>query len=77
MTDIVRVALIAAVPGLLSTISTLVIYLLSRKKLNQIHIDLNGRLTQLLTATDIASRLKGKAEAQKEHAEVSAYHGPG
>ncbi len=78
MSDLVVVAIITAVPSVVAAVCTLI----NQKKLREIHIDLNGRLTELLVSTGAASHAEGKVEGitqeqARKNAEVSAYHGPG
>ncbi len=58
MSDAVMVALIAAIP---STIGALV-GLRNKRDIRQLHLDVNGRLTELLEQTARASHAEGKAD---------------
>jgi hypothetical protein len=58
MSDAVLVAIVAAVPSTLTAILTVV----NKRKIDALHIAVDGRLTQLLEQTAKASRAAGKAE---------------
>lgn len=66
MSDPIVVAMIVAIPP---TLGALLAYFQSRKNtkaLDEVHITLNSRLTQLLEQTGKAARAEGKAEGKKE-----------
>jgi hypothetical protein len=62
MSDVLIVGLISCVPA---TISAVFAYL-NRNKLAELHVSLNSRLSELLTANSAASRAEGKAEGIAE-----------
>jgi hypothetical protein len=58
MTDLVKVAIIAAVPGTLSAL----IGVLNHRNISQLNINVNGRLTDLLKLTEKSSKAEGVKE---------------
>jgi hypothetical protein len=56
MTDIVKMALIAAVPSTLVAIGNLITSLHNGDKITDVHRSLNSRLTQLVAASNAQGR---------------------
>jgi hypothetical protein len=52
-------AIIAAVPGII----TIIIALINRRRINELHVIVNGRLNELLALTAKASKAEGFKEA--------------
>lgn len=63
MTDSVAIALISAVPPTLVTILT---WLSSRRKIEQIHVSINSRVDELLKAAKGEAAATGHAAGMKE-----------
>jgi hypothetical protein len=66
MSDPVQIALIAGVPPTLVAAAALVASVLNHKKIQELHVIVNSRLTELLNETRIASHAEGKAEGKAE-----------
>jgi hypothetical protein len=66
MTDLVKVALIAATPPTIVAFGALYTSVLNHTKIGQLHVIVNSRLTELLAETRVASRAEGRAEGIKE-----------
>ncbi len=62
MSEATKIAIIAAIPP---TLAVALAWLASRKKLTQIHIDLNSRLSQLIETTKKGAHAEGM-EAQRK-----------
>lgn len=60
MTDVIKVALIAATPGAMSAI----LGIMNHRKVESIQIQLDGRLDQLLKATNAQGRQDERDEAK-------------
>lgn len=65
MTDTVQIAVIAAVPPTLVAVGSLFASLWNGKKINELHVIVNSRLSELLDTTSTASEARG---VLKEHA---------
>jgi len=65
MTDVVAVALIAAVPATLGAI----VGMINKTKLGQVSNQIDGRLTELLDITRKASHAEGMKDEKGEQAE--------
>jgi hypothetical protein len=63
MTDIVIVALIAAIPGTVAAI----ISGINKVKLDKVEIRVDGRLTQLLELTKQSSHAEGVKDEKEKH----------
>lgn len=66
MDQIVKVALIAAAPPTLAALATMVGNIRNGRKLKELHVIVNSRLTELLAASKAASHAEGKAEGRIE-----------
>jgi hypothetical protein len=66
MTDLIKVALIAATPPTIVAFGALYTSVLNHTKIGQLHVIVNSRLTELLTETRIASHAQGKEEGIAE-----------
>lgn len=64
MTDSVKIALIATIAPTLVAVGGLVSSLRNRTKLKALHVDINSRLTQLLSATGARERAEGVLEGR-------------
>lgn len=58
----VMVAIVAAIPPTLAAIFSALLSLRNGQKIKALHVEVNGRLTQLLVSTALASRLQGEAD---------------
>jgi hypothetical protein len=67
MTDIVRVALITATPPTIVALGALAASLSNYRKIAELHVIVNSRLSELLKVTGKASFAEGKAEGKAEH----------
>jgi hypothetical protein len=66
LSDPVKIALIVAIAPTLIALGGVINSVRNSRKLDNIHIDLNSRLTQLLEATSARERLSGHAEGVAE-----------
>jgi len=70
MSDVVVVAIVAAIPGVVAA----VVSLFNHQKLQSVEIQMDGRLSQLLEITKNASYASGakagKAEAEEAHSKT-------
>lgn len=66
MTDAVQIALIVGVPATITALGSLVVSVLNRNKLTEVHTDMNGKLTALLDAHGLAEHAKGVAEGRAQ-----------
>ena len=71
MNDPVKIAVIVAVAPTLLALAAVVNSLRNSRKLDNIHIDLNSRLTQLLAASATSERATGRAEGLAEGRNLS------
>lgn len=60
------IAVVTLVTESITGLVTIVSLLIGRSKLQELHISLNGRLTELLRTTKIASHAEGRAEGKAE-----------
>lgn len=66
MDPVIKVALIAAIAPTLVAFVTLVLGLVHKKKLEEIHIIVNSRLTELLAVSKKAAHEEGRKEGQAD-----------
>ncbi len=66
MTDPVKIALIVAIAPTLIALGGVINSVRNGRKLDNIHIDLNSRLSQLLEVTRVSERASGHAEGMAE-----------
>lgn len=70
--DAVFIAIVAATPGTIAGVAALVAALRNGKKVDNLSIEVDGRLTELLKERGISSHAIGKAEGKvEERAEES------
>lgn len=73
MTDVVQVALIAAVPPSLVALAGMVVSLHNKSKIRELHVTMNSRLDELVRQKGISSFAEGKAVGvETEREEVRA-----
>lgn len=67
------VAIVTALPPTFAAIAALIVALRNDRKITEIHIGLNGRLTELLEANKIAAHAEGReAERNEQKAATTA-----
>ncbi len=67
MTDVVTVAVIASLPAFLAAIASIVASLRNGIKLDEVHLQLNGKLEKMIKMREKASFAEGvKSETDKE-----------
>jgi hypothetical protein len=66
MTDPVTIALIAATPPTVVALGALVASIRNNTKIEELHISVNSRLTELLKQTGIAAHAEGLAQGKAE-----------
>lgn len=69
MSDQFWIAFFACIPATIAALGALFVSINNQMKLRKIHIDVNGRLTQLLSLTATASRAEGILQ-EKERTSV-------
>src|SRR5580698_7149835 len=68
MTLTILLNILAAVMPSIAGLMAMITSLRNAKKIQEVHLSLNGRLTQLLTST----KLEGQSEGRKEERELQA-----
>jgi uncharacterized protein YbgA (DUF1722 family) len=66
MTDLVHVALIAATPPTIVSLGALIASISNHQKIQELHVIVNSRLSELLSEGKKASFAEGRAEGVKE-----------
>lgn len=66
MNDTIITAIIVSIPPTIVALTTLFVALSSRRRVDALHIAVDGRLTQLLEQTSKASKAAGKVEGKAE-----------
>ena len=56
---------IAALPGTIAALGALITSLRNASKIQEVHLSVNSRLTELINATKIASHAEGLAEGRE------------
>lgn len=69
MSDSTLNAIIIAVPPTLAALSSLFVSLVNRKKLQTVHLAMNGRLDELLAITRTLAHTEGMAAQRKKDRE--------
>lgn len=73
MTDTVLVGIIAAVPATIAAAAALVVSVRGNRKIDELHLSINGRMAQLIDMTSKAASADGKAagiEQERQRAEA-------
>lgn len=66
-------ALIAAIPPTVAAVAALVVSIQSDRKITEVHLSINGRLTELLEANRVAAHAEGRqAERDDEAAKANS-----
>ena len=69
MSEAVKVALIVSIAPTLAAIFGMVISIKNRSKLDQLSVNINGRLSELLEVSKRANHAEGMAQERKEERE--------
>lgn len=69
MTDLVKIAVIAATPPTIVSIGALLASLSNHAKIQELHVIVNSRLTELLASNKQAATAEGRAEGVKAEQE--------
>lgn len=65
MTDTVQIALISAAPPTIVAMAALIVSIKSKEAIREVHLSLNSRLDQLITATRQEAHAAGVNEEKK------------
>lgn len=73
MTDAIQIAIIAATPPTIVATGALIVAIKSRSAIQEVHLSLNSRLTELLNATGRAAHADGVTEGKKVQNETDSH----
>lgn len=77
VTDAIKIALITTTPPTIVALGAFVLGWMNRSKLTQVHLDMNGRLTQLLQSREQEGHSQGMRDQAAQDANSGAAHQSG